>query len=100
MKNEDFTLSPLHGADLKPCPCCGSEAEIQGLDYYLTKAVRIICIKCKLQTTYTLIDYSYPFYKGQRNVTLTGEQAVIDTKNVWNIRATQNPKEAATSKGL
>lgn len=70
--------------ELKPCPFCGSKAEIkEGYSYY-NKTVQAHCTQCNACMSKVPIDCL--IYTKGKTVRFTKEQATQKTTNEWNRR--------------
>lgn len=78
--------------ELKPCPFCGSKAEIIDCNVYADKAKKIRCTGCKVYTPPILIDHpansSKTYPELDESTRYTAEQAEEKAAEYWNRRAT------------
>lgn len=77
----------MNAIELKPCPCCGGEAEIRDFQVFLDDGVKVKCTVCGLQTQGTPIDHPVLTPDGlDESTRYTREQAIeIEAQN-WNRR--------------
>lgn len=74
-------------AELKPCPFCGSEAQIHYQPAYTENAVCIVCPVCKARSRFFLYDCTYQYYREEKDVFISKERATRDAVALWNGRA-------------
>ena len=74
--------------ELKPCPFCGSSAEIKEGYVYMDKAIRERCTKGCVSTKPILIDHPKITYNGKDESTrYTNDQAKDKAAEIWNRRS-------------
>lgn len=73
--------------ELKPCPFCGSEAELHIQPIYIDMGVCVRCKNCKARSKFGPFDCTYQYYHGEKNVFVSKERVTNDIVNLWNRRA-------------
>lgn len=74
--------------ELKPCPCCGGEAEIRDFQFFLDIGVKVKCKVCGVQTHGTPIDHPCLTPDGlDESTRYTREQAIEIEAKMWNRRS-------------
>lgn len=73
--------------ELKPCPFCGSNAQIKEARIYLDRGWKVQCNKCKIATLPVLIDHPILTSSGlDESTRYTSEQAKKIVADIWNRR--------------
>lgn len=72
--------------ELKPCPFCGGKAEIRGQALYVTNSVCIHCTECKARSKIFPCNCRYVYFRGEKNVYISKEQATNMAIELWNRR--------------
>lgn len=81
--------------DLKPCPFCGSTAELRAARSYVSDGWRVWCTKCRIGTTPVWIDHPLLTSKGlDESTRYTREQAAGIAVGMWNRRAKDAQEKA------